>query len=398
MVTDTASAASTGPERAEAPAAGSPLPPVLYVGFAIASIGGPLALPTLFPGAAGDGAASAALVVALALLVFAVPLGVWLAYSGRIVSPGGLTAFVEAAAGRRVAVAHGWTWAVAYFLYLPYTVTFVVYDLLAPIFPGIAPYRGALELALPVALVLAALAPLRAVLTGMAVLAAAQVGLMPALGGVLLTHVGARFAEAPAVVPTGRAVGGTALLFVCASLPLYLGSEVRGGARTVRRGLVGAVAIVGVLFLFVAIPLGAAPGALRDAAIPGAAVAQAYGGRGFAVAVGLLTAGSTLALIVAEYLALARLLHWMHGVAVQTALGWIAVPFVVADAVSLIDPERFYADLLRPSLVALFLAQLVVFAVFPRFRRGALSLGAATIASALACYGLYTVLASGVAT
>ncbi len=31
---------------------------------------------------------------------------------------------------------HGWIWAFAYFLYLPYTVTFVVYDLLPPVFPG----------------------------------------------------------------------------------------------------------------------------------------------------------------------------------------------------------------------------------------------------------------------
>jgi hypothetical protein len=137
---------------------------------------------------------------------------------------------------------------------------------------------------------------------------------------------------------------------------------------------------------------------LRDAPVPGAAVAQAYGGRGLAVAVGLLTAGSTLALILAEYLALGRLLHWLHGVPVRTVLAAVAVPFVVADAVSLVDPERFYTELLKPSLAALFVSQLVVFVVFPRFRRGPLALGVAAVASALAAFGLYTLFAAGVAT
>src|SRR4051794_28433180 len=76
--------------------------PLLFVGFAIASIGGPLALPNFLPGTAGDeGIESAGLVVLLALAVFAAPLVLWLVYSRRVVSPGGLTAFVEAAAGRR---------------------------------------------------------------------------------------------------------------------------------------------------------------------------------------------------------------------------------------------------------------------------------------------------------
>lgn len=396
MAVDGGAAAREGAGRGDV--AHRPLPPLLFLGFAIASIGGPLALPTLFPGTAGDAADSAGLVVLLAVVVFAVPLWIWLAYSARIVSPGGLTAFVEAAAGRRVALAHGWIWAIAYFLYLPYTVTFVVYDLLAPVFPGIVPYRGALELALPVVLVLAALAPVRLVLAGLAALAGAQLVLLPVLGGVALSHVATRFAQMPAADPAARAVGGTALLFVCSSLPLYLGAEVRGGSRTVRRSLVAAVGIVGGLFLLAAIPLATVPHALRDAAVPGAAVAQAYGGRGLAVAVGLLTAGSTLALIVAEYLALARLLHWLHGPPVRKVLAWIAVPFVVADVVSLVDPERFYSDLLKPSLGALFVSQLLVFAVFPRFRRGPLAVGAAIVACALAGFGLYTLFASGAAT
>ncbi|MGH3002462.1 MAG: hypothetical protein ACRDM1_07375, partial [Gaiellaceae bacterium] len=133
-------------------------------------------------------------------------------------------------------------------------------------------------------------------------------------------------------------------------------------------------------------------------AVPGAAIAQAYGGRGLAVAVGLLTAGSVLALIVAEYLALGRLLHWLHGPPVRTVLMWIGVPFVAADVISLIDPDRFYDDLLKPSLGALFVAQLIVFGVFPRFRRTLVALSAAAIASGLAAWGLYTLVSGAAST
>lgn len=135
--------------------------PLLFVGLAIASIGGSLALANLLPGTAEDAIGSAGLVVLLALAVFAAPLTLWLVYSRRIVSPGGLTAFVEAAAGRRTALVHGWIWAFAYFLYLPYTITYVVYDVLPPVFPGIVPYRWLLELVLPVAIVVLVLAPVR---------------------------------------------------------------------------------------------------------------------------------------------------------------------------------------------------------------------------------------------
>lgn len=372
-----------------------PVSPLLFLGFAVSSIGGPLALPTLFPGTAGDGLEASGLVVLLALALFLAPLGIWVVYSGRVVSAGGLTAFVSAAAPRPFVVAHGWIWAAAYFLYLPYTVTFIVYDLLAPVFPGIAPYRGALELLLPVAVVLIALSPLRLVLVALAVLAVAQLALLLVLGTLEYRHT-----SAPAVAPapagtTGRAAAATALLFVCAGLPLYLGAETSGGSRTVRRGLIAAVALVGAAFLFAAIPLASVPGSLRDAAVPGAAVAQAYGGRGLAVAIGLGTAASTLALIVAEYLALGRLLHWLHGPPVRSVIAWISVPFVGADAISLAGPERFYGDLLKPSLAALFVSQLVVFAVFPRFRRGALPLAAAAVASGLAAWGLYTLFSGG---
>jgi hypothetical protein len=151
-----------------------------------------------------------------------------------------------------------------------------------------------------------------------------------------------------------------------------------------------AVAIVGLCFLVAAIPLARVPDALRDLPVPVAAVALYYGGRALEVAVGLALAVGTLALIVIEYLALGRLLHWLHGPPVRRVLVWIAVPFVAADAISLVDPEAFYDKLLKPSLGALFVSQLLVFLVFPRFQRDARWLPLVAIASGLMAWGFYT--------
>ncbi len=88
-------------------------------------------------------------------------------------------------------------------------------------------------------------------------------------------------------------------------------------------------------------------------------------------------------------------MHWLHGPPVRTVLVWIALPFVAADAISLIHPERFYTDLIKPSLGALFVSQLVVFALFPRFRRGPIAVAAALVASARVVWGFYTLFAGG---
>ncbi len=369
--------------------------PLLFVGFAIASIGGPLALANFLPGVAGDEAiGSAGLVVALAVAVFAAPLTLWLVYSRRVVSPGGLTAFVDAAAGRPAALVHGWIWALAYFLYLPYTITFVVYDVLPPVFPGIVPYRWVLELFFPVAIVVLVLAPLRLALVSLLVVGLAQLVLLLVLGGVTLANVPARFAAAPEADPTARAVAGTALLFICSSLPLYLGAEVRGRSKTVRRGLVFAVAVVGLCFFVVALGMSTVPRVLLEFPVPAAAIAKYYSGRSLEVAVALGIAVGTLALIVAEYLALGRLLHWLHGLPLRRVLLWIAVPFIAADVISLVNPEEFYDKLLKPSLGALFISQLIVFLVFPLFQRGLRWLPLVAIASGLAGWGFY-ILVSG---
>jgi hypothetical protein len=382
------------------------LPPVVFVGAAVASIGGPLALVSLYlPGAAGRALSSSGLTVALAVAVFVAPLAVWLGYSERVASAGGLTAFVEAAAGRRAAQVQALVWIVSYFLYLPYTVTFVVYDVLAVVFPGLTPYRASLELLIPAVIVVFVLAPTIAVLAVLSAVAAVQLALVAVLGVFSYTNTGvtgSSFVPHAGGAATGRGVGGVALLFVCASLPLFFGAEVRGASRTIRAGLAAAYATVAALLLFAAIPLASVPRALRDAALPGVAIAQTYSGRPLAVTIALASAASVVALIVLEFLALGRLAHWLLGTPVRPTLAAIGVPFIVADALSLIDPNRFYSDLLRPSLIALFLSQLVVFAVFPLFRlrtrprRLAGAIAVAAVASTLMGYGLYTAISSSV--
>src|SRR5262249_58071867 len=105
-------------------------------------------------------------------------------------SAGGLAAFVEAAAGRGAARVQGLIWTVSYSLYLAYTVAYIVYDLLPVVFPGVRPYRPALELLLPVALVLLVLVRLPAHLSLLLGTAVFQLGLVLAVGGLQLRRVG----------------------------------------------------------------------------------------------------------------------------------------------------------------------------------------------------------------
>src|SRR5437588_7073557 len=98
-----------------------------------------------------------------------------------------------------------------------------------------------------------------------------------------------------------------------------------------------------------------------------------------------------------EYLALTRLAHAVSGRPIRPIALLIGVAVVAAAPFTLIDPEGFYSALIKPSLVALWLSQLIVFAVYPRFaakqrqRAGpAWTLG--LVASGLAIYGLVTTL------
>ena len=114
-----------------------PLGPWAFAGVAISSFGGPLALAALgAPGLIGDASNSAGLAMLAAVAVFTIPLAIWLRYSRHVASSGGLYAFVEAAAGRRVAIAQAAIWIVSYLLYLVYTTVQIVYDVLPAAIPG----------------------------------------------------------------------------------------------------------------------------------------------------------------------------------------------------------------------------------------------------------------------
>jgi hypothetical protein len=76
----------------------------------------------------------------------------------------------------------------------------------------------------------------------------------------------------------------------------------------------------------------------------------------------------------------------------------IAVPFIALDALSLINPEWFDEHVLRPSLIALYLSQLIVFAVYPLYRRRPLDVALAALAFALTAWGLWRGITAPVAT
>ncbi|HEY6963065.1 MAG TPA: hypothetical protein VI408_14340 [Gaiellaceae bacterium] len=315
------------------------------------------------------GGRSPTLVTLLGALLYCAPLAVWLRFNDDIVSAGGLAAFVEAAAGRRLALVQAAFWTFSYFLYLPYTVIDIVHELLPDAFPGIAPWEWLLQLVVPVALVALVLAGTHVALRLLALSAAAQLVVLVALGmSGLRSHGPRALAAHPHDVL--RHSAAVSLLFVCGSLPLFLGAEVRGGSRTIRTTLTAAAAIVAA---FVAFALfGGVPS-----------------GRAWAIVAAAGSAVSVAGLIVAEYLALSRLLHAVTRVPVRRILALVAVPFVAIDALALTDPERFDHALLRPSLVALYVSQLIVLASYPLYKRRAPDAAIAGIASAVMAYGLW---------
>ncbi len=77
----------------------------------------------------------------------------------------------------------------------------------------------------------------------------------------------------------------------------------------------------------------------------------------------------------------------------------IGAVLVLAAPITLIDPQGFYNTLLEPSLIALWLSQLIVFAVYPSFARKhgnrlAPAWALATVAVGLSLYGLWTAIQS----
>jgi hypothetical protein len=168
------------------------------------------------PGVLADASASAGLAMVAAAVVFAAPLAIWLRYSRQIASAGGLYAFTEAAAGRRIAMLQAGLWIVSYLLYL---------------------------IAIPVALAGVLTAGRRATLIVTGTLAVGQVAIAAALAGVTIAHLGAPGgsfgpAESASAGTLATATGQTALLYICGSLPLFLGGEIARPGVTLRRGLI----------------------------------------------------------------------------------------------------------------------------------------------------------------
>jgi hypothetical protein len=238
----------------------------------------------------------------------------------------------------------------------------------------------------------------RVVFVVVAIVAVVQAGLTLVLAGVVARHAGVHpaafrvHAHPPSVL---RGAGNVALLFICASLPLYLGAEVAGGGRTVRRTIVAAVAVTAVLIFLVAVPmatLGSSQLAFLEA--PGYTLVKAYEGGDLATAIALGAAASVGAVIVAEFIALTRLARALLGVPVRLAGRVVAVLFVATSVVSLVDPEKAYSYALTPSLVALYVSQAIVFLVYPLFRRRPTKLEWVAVAAAtgLAAFGLEVVI------
>ena len=350
--------------------AGRPVSGWALAGVAVTSFGGPLALAALYaPGIVAGASASAGLAMVAAVVVFTFPLAIWLRYSRQINGSGGLYSFVEAAAGRQVALAQAGLWIVSYLLYLLYTTAQIVYDTLPAVIPGERRYQPALEIAIPVALAGVMIAGRRVALVVTGVIAVGQLAIAAALGGVTLTHLATPVSTFGASAPAGAlatATGQTALLYICGSLPLFLGGELARPARTIRRGLIGAYLVTAAVIIAAVAPLAADP-ALARAPIPGMAVAERFAGHGFALVVGVGVAVSVAGVMLAEYLALSRLVTTVTSWSLRRVIIAIGAAVVAAAPFTLINPQRIYNDLLTPSLVALWLSQLIVFAVYPRF-------------------------------
>jgi amino acid transporter len=383
-----------------------PLGPWALAGVAVASFGGPLALAALnAPLIAGGALSSAGLSMVLAAAAFGFPLAVWFGYARHISSSGGLYAFTEAAAGRRVALVQACVWAFSYLLYVVYTTAQIVYDLLPAVLPGEKRYQTVLEVAIPIVLTGVMISGRRVALLVIGLIAVGQLALAAALSGVTLANVSTPASSFGTSAPAGSlaiASGQTALLYICGSLPFFLGGELGGNLRqqfvTMRRGVVGAYLATAVVIIAAVAPLAADP-ALAGTEIPGMAVAERFVGHGFAVTVGIGVAVSTAAVIMIEYLALSRLTVAVTAWPLRRVLIGIGVIMVAVAPVMLINPDQIYDDLVTPSLFALWLSQLITFAVYPRFvaRHGgrvAPAVALAAGASALAVYGLWTTIAT----
>lgn len=378
---------------------GRPTSTWAFIGVAITSFGGPLALAALYaPGIVADAASSAGLAVIGSVIMFAFPLMIWLRYSRQVNGSGGLYTFTEAAAGRQIALVQAGLWIVSYLLYLLYTTTQIVYDTLPAVFPGIRSYQPFLEIAIPVAIAGVMIAGRRAAMVVIGLIGAGQLAIAGALGGLTAANLDTPVRAFGASAPAGTlaiATSQTALLYICGSLPLFLGGELASPSPTIRRGLIAVFLATAAVIALAVAPLAALPG-LTGAPIPGMTVAKAFAGHGFATTVGAGVAVSVAGVIIVEYLALSRLVTAMTSWPLRPVLVAIGAAMVVFAPITLISPDKIYNNLLTPSLVALWLSQLIVFAVYPRFiaRQRGRMIPAWALAAGACAFGAYGLVAS----
>ena len=246
---------------------------------------------------------------------------------------------------------------------------------------------------------LAMIAGRAATLLVLGVMAAGQLVLAGILDGVTLANLSTPVSSFGAGAPAGafaKASAQTSLLYICGSLPLFLGGELATPVRTIRRGLTAASVVTAAVIVLAVAQMAAAPG-LASTAVPGVTVAQQFAGPGLAGAIGIGIAVSTAGVIVWEYLALTRLVHAITRWRIRPIAAVIGAGVVLAAPFTLIDPAGFYTTLLEPSLIALWASQLIVFAVYPLFaiRRGFRIWPACMLsltAGAFATYGIVTTL------
>ncbi len=413
MASDRAGPVAAAPRPVHA--AGTPegqIGPLSFLLVTVTATGGPLALAVLYvPGLLGDETrGSAGVVAVLGAALFVPPLLVWLRYSRVVRGPGGLTAFVMAGVGTGIARVQAGLWVLSYLLYLVYTSTYVAYDIV-PAVSGSASgtVRPVAQMLTAVVVVGVAMLPLRRSTPALSVLAVGQLVLVGALVAVEISQRSAAAAAATAAQPREVLVAGgnLSILFVCSSLPLFLGGEVRGGGRTVRTGLARGWAVAAAATALATVPLAFVPPGLLDAALPGAAAARTAGLPVLATMLGVGVVASVLGLMVVEFMALSRLVTSLTSLSVRRVARILAVVTVTATAATLIQPQRAYDDLLKPSLVALWLSQLVVFVAYPFFvhrqeprrpRSVVAAAGLAACAGALMLFGLWSTIVNQLGT
>ena len=250
----------------------------------------------------------------LGAALYAAPLLVWLRFSRDVVSPAGLAGFVEAAAGRPLALVQAAIWAFSYFLYLPYTVTDIVYEMLVVVFPGIEPggrYSRSCCRSRSSRWCCSARSRRSACSRSRRCCSSES---SSSSAPSIIHHVGAptgSFTHAHGLRPGAANIALALRLRQPAALPRR---EVAGGGRTIRRALPIAGVIAAAYVVFAVFAFAAVDPAVRASRLPGYAIAGAYSGRTLAIVVGVGAAASVAGLIVAEYLALSRLLFAFTGV------------------------------------------------------------------------------------